>query len=116
MCVVIPSYNNIPNNRYQKILRTINYQNYSNYHIVFIDDASSDATFEESKKYAKEVLKIPDSKIYFHQNSKQKFATYNIRLAAHEFCQPDEIFVLVDGDDELVGRNVFRLLNSAYKS
>lgn len=45
MCVVVPSYNNIPNNRYKKILNTIYYQNYSNYHIVFIDDCSTDATF-----------------------------------------------------------------------
>ena len=45
MCVVVPSYNNIPNNRYKKILNTIYYQNYSNYHIVFIDDFSNDDTF-----------------------------------------------------------------------
>ena len=44
MCVVVLSNNNIENNRYQKVLDTIKYQEYENYHIVFIDDVSVDDT------------------------------------------------------------------------
>lgn len=39
-CVVIPSYNNVKNNRYIHNLNSILQQDYSNYRIVFIDDAS----------------------------------------------------------------------------
>ena len=39
----------------------------------------------------------------------------NLRKAAMEYCQPEEIFVIVDGDDELLGRQVFKLFNSVFQ-
>ena len=45
MCVVVLSNNNIQNDRYKKVMDTISMQHYTNYHIVFIDDASQDNTF-----------------------------------------------------------------------
>lgn len=48
LCVIIPSYNNIDDDRYRKVLDTIKMQNYSNYHMVFIDDASTDETYERT--------------------------------------------------------------------
>lgn len=44
---------NIEDNRYRKVLKTIKQQNYTNYHIIFIDDASTDQTFEKSEEYMK---------------------------------------------------------------
>lgn len=41
-CLTVLSHNNIQNNRYLKAIESIVHQKYSNYHIVFIDDASSD--------------------------------------------------------------------------
>ena len=48
----MPSYNNIDHDRYKKVLKTIFYQEYSNFHVVFIDDASTDETFTQTKLYA----------------------------------------------------------------
>ena len=48
-CVIIISHNNVENDRYLKNLQTIKYQNYQNYHIVFIDDDSTDDTFDKVK-------------------------------------------------------------------
>ena len=50
------------------------------------------------------------------RNKEKKYATFNIRQAILEHCVEDSIVVLVDGDDELVGRYVFSLLNAAYQS
>ena len=51
MCVVVLSHNNVEDNRYKKIMQTILYQNYTNYHIVFIDDFSIDGTLEATQQY-----------------------------------------------------------------
>ena len=40
----------------------------------------------------------------------------NFYWAAHEFCKPYEIFMIVDGDDELIGKQVFKLFNSIYQN
>ena len=96
------------------MLKTIFYQKYDNYHIVLIDDASTDDTLEATKRYAEE-LGFDSEKIKYKRNNEQKFATYNLRYAAFDFCKPEEVFVIVDGDDELIGRYVFKLISSFYQ-
>lgn len=49
------------------------------------------------------------------KNDKQMFATYNIQNAIHNYCQEKEVAVLVDGDDELLGTQVFKLINFGYQ-
>jgi hypothetical protein len=39
----------------------------------------------------------------------------NILNAAKTFCRPTDIFVVVDGDDELIGKQVLKLLNSVFQ-
>jgi hypothetical protein len=38
----------------------------------------------------------------------------NIYRAASEYCDKDDILALVDGDDELLGVNIFKVFNSVY--
>ena len=40
---------------------------------------------------------------------------FNLRRAALEYCRPNEIFLIVDGDDELLGRQVLKLFNSLFQ-
>jgi len=40
----------------------------------------------------------------------------NLRRAANQLCQPEEIYLIVDGDDELIGRKVLSLFNSVFQS
>lgn len=39
---------------------------------------------------------------------------HNIYFAVYDHCRPGQILAIVDGDDELVGRQVFKLFNAAY--
>lgn len=41
-------------------------------------------------------------------------ALTNILDAAHNFCKPEEIFIVVDGDDYLLGYLVFKLFNYGF--
>jgi hypothetical protein len=36
-------------------------------------------------------------------------------MAAHQYCNSGEIMVFLDGDDALIGRQVFSLLNAVYQ-
>lgn len=42
-------------------------------------------------------------------------AMYNLRRAALEFCKPEEVFLIVDGDDELLGRQVLKLFSAFFQ-
>ncbi len=48
-------------------------------------------------------------------NDKNMLNSHNIYEAAHNNCQLGEIMVPVDGDDALIGRQVFSLLNAFYQ-
>lgn len=39
----------------------------------------------------------------------------NLRRAAKEFCKPFEIFMIIDGDDEIIGRQILKLYNSIFQ-
>lgn len=39
----------------------------------------------------------------------------NIYRAAHQFCQPHEIFMIIDGDDELIGTQILKLYNALFQ-
>jgi hypothetical protein len=39
----------------------------------------------------------------------------NLRYAAQNFCSPTDIFMIVDGDDELIGKQVLKLFNAVFQ-
>jgi glycosyltransferase involved in cell wall biosynthesis len=90
-------------------------QEYTNYHIVFIDDASTDGTGEQVQAFLDSQSKIPRDKFIMIKNTEQKRAMPNLRRAARELCKPEDIFIIVDGDDELVGRQVLKLFNAVFQ-
>lgn len=61
-CIIIPSYKN--QDKYLRNLNSILQQDYDNYHIVYIDDASKDGTAEKVKSYI-DKYKVPESRLLF---------------------------------------------------
>jgi glycosyltransferase involved in cell wall biosynthesis len=114
-CIVVPSHNNADNDRHIKNMRTIIMQDYSNYHIVFIDDASTDRTGEQVAEFMANQTKVPPERFLLVRNEEQLRAMPNLRRAAREFCKPYEIFMIIDGDDELLGRQVLKLFNAVFQ-
>ena len=39
---------------------------------------------------------------------------YNIYRGVYDHCKKGEILLVIDGDDELIGKYVFKLINAAY--
>lgn len=54
MCVFIPSYNNAKSRLYLRNLDSIFQQEYKNYHLVYVNDASTDGTGDYVKSYMEE--------------------------------------------------------------
>ena len=67
ICVVIPSYNNFANIRFMFNLKSVLDQDYSNYHIVYVDDNSNDNTGNYAEKYFVK-HNIPDDKYVIIRN------------------------------------------------
>ena len=80
-------------------MRSILMQNYINYHIVFIDDASTDSTYNDIFNLMSNQKKLSSSQYVLIKNQEQKKAMFNLRMAANTYCEPHEIFIVVDGDD-----------------
>lgn len=88
-------------------------QNYTNYKVVIIDDASKDDTALLIQKYLN-YYKIAPERCELIVNKVNKKALENIYNAIVSNCNGYDIITIVDGDDELVGFNTLKVLNSVY--
>lgn len=110
ICVIIPSYNN--KDWYQRNLTSVLQQNYSNYHVMYIDDCSPDGTGE----LVEEFLQHYDhhKKVTLIKNLKRVGALANHWKAVHMI--PDHVIVVhCDGDDWFAHRNVLQRVNEEYQ-
>jgi glycosyltransferase involved in cell wall biosynthesis len=114
MCIIVPSYNNNANFRIEYNLNSIFQQNYSNYFVVIVNDASTDASDLLYRNYLDFWNFTPSSYVYI-SNPTRKMALENVYTANHEYCSADAIALTIDGDDELIGRNVLKIFNAAYQ-
>lgn len=108
--LIIPSYNN---EKYcLKNLLSVFEQDYQNYRVIYIDDASTDSTF----KRVEQVIKVfgMEGRVTLVRNETNQKATLNTYRAVH-MCQDDEVVVVLDGDDWLAHSNVLNYLNIVYE-
>lgn len=112
-CVVIPSYNNV---KYiVPCLNSVFIQNYHNWKMIFIDDASNDGTSELISRI-KLNSQLSDEKFtILKHETRMRSALYSFYQAANNFCNDDEVMVHLDGDDMLASSKVLTILNDIYK-
>jgi glycosyltransferase involved in cell wall biosynthesis len=114
--LVVPTFNNKGRNRYLKNLKSILMQNYTNYRLLVIDDGSNDGTGTAIVEELHKQTRISADRYSVVIHKERHFAMPNLRWAANYFCRPNDIFMIVDGDDELLGRQVLKLFNSVFQS
>ena len=107
---IVPSFNN--KSWHRQNLDSIFKQHYQNYRIIYISDASTDNTGNLVKKYINE--NGVGNKITLIENDHNQGALANTYKAAH-MCDPEEIIVIVDGDDWLYDVHVLEYLNRVYQ-
>lgn len=109
LVVCIPSYNNAL--YYEECLKSVFLQKYSNYRVIYIDDASSDNTYKLVVKYVND--NNQEDRVIVLKNSHNMGMLYNHCCMA-EFCEGHEIIVSLDGDDKFIDENVLSRINQAY--
>jgi glycosyltransferase involved in cell wall biosynthesis len=105
---VIPSYNNEEFVEYN--LASILNQTYQNYEVLYIDDASTDNTYNR-------VVEIisNDNRFKVVKREENKGAAYNYFFELEDYLNNDEdIIIHLDGDDWLYDENVLNNLNDFY--
>ena len=109
--IIIPSYNN--EKACEENLESVLIQTYKNYRIIFIDDASTDQTFEIVSNYIKK--NGLEERTQLIQNKKNIGAMHNFYNGYH-LCKDHEIIVTLDGDDLLAHKDVLAKLNMYYQN
>lgn len=107
--IVTCSYNN--NKYYKWNLDSVLSQEYTNYHVIYVDDCSSDDTYNLVKKYI-EGHPAAEHFILVH-NEERKKALANLYYAIHS-CKSTDIILILDGDDRFAHNRVLRRINEAY--
>ncbi len=103
------SYNN--KQFYEKNLKSILDQDYSNYRVIYIDDCSTDGMSEKVQGFLKEY--DTENRVSYIRNKTNRGPPKNHYDAVHS-CNNDEIIVVVDGDDFLAHPQVLNRLNTYY--
>lgn len=107
--VLIPSYNN--RDWYEYNLGSALSQQYHNFRIIYVDDASTDGTGDLVEAYVREW--DTEQRVTLIHNPKRLGALYNTHRGVW-LCQPDEIVAILDGDDWFAHEHVLEKLNQAY--
>ena len=102
--IITPFYN--PGEFLETCVNTLMSQKYENFKVLFVDDCSTDGSFDK--------LPHDNEKAVVIKNETRKTALENIHDAIVNHCEPDDIVVLVDGDDWLPNKNVLSYINDFY--
>jgi glycosyltransferase involved in cell wall biosynthesis len=97
----------------EKNLTSIISQKYQNYDIFYIDDNSTDYTFEKAKQIL-EQNEFPEDRVEISKNAFNKGKMENVYNCIKN-SKEGTIVVIVDGDDWLINNRVLSLLNKVYE-
>lgn len=109
--IMVASYNN--ETWVQQNLDSIFSQDCDQFHLIYIDDCSSDNTFKLAEEYIVKHNKTSSSTLI--KNSYRRGACANYYQAAH-LCDDDDILLFVDGDDCLENNHVIKEIIEVYKT
>lgn len=91
----------------ERCINSLLTQKYDNFKVIFVDDASTDNSWN--------LLPHDNEKAICIRNSVNVTALPNIHNAVMQHCEPNDIVALVDGDDWLINKNVLSFVDDFYK-
>lgn len=102
--VIVPGYN--PGEFIEKCYASLASQKYDNFRAIFIDDCSTDGSFINLPK---------DNRFIMLRNEIRKTALENLHNAIMDYCQSDEIVVILDSDDWFPNKKVLQHIDEQYQ-
>lgn len=107
--VLICSYNN--KNYYQQNLLSLFKQDYDNWTAYYIDDCSTDGTYELAYNFAKQHNML--DKMHFIKNEQNLGAMANQYHVITQ-CADDCVMAILDGDDQFYDATVLKYISEVY--
>ncbi len=108
--IIIPAYNCV--NTLPKSMQILSAQTYANWQAIIINDASTDNTGAIAKTHAE-----ADPKFRILNNPKNVGVGQNIITGIKMLCdRPDDVIVIVDGDDRLLDNTVLEAVDRVYEN
>jgi glycosyltransferase involved in cell wall biosynthesis len=89
--------------------------NYTNFHIVYIDDNSPNNEVYKIYEYLKNANMRLKNRIKIVHNLQKLNNLINLYVYSKKYCNDDNIVVFCDADDSLLGRQTLKLLNYVYQ-
>lgn len=106
---VIYSYNNAK--WFKRNLESILYQNYPYWRAIYIDDCSTDNTFQLLHEF---IHKSKEKHKFTLLHNKKELGASFSKYRGINLCKDDEICILIDGSDWLYSNDVLTFLNKIY--
>ena len=93
----------------------MNRQNYTNFHIVWVDDNSPDQSAYHIARYlAKQNLRL-NNRIKIIRNLQRVGSLGNLYFWSRKYCNDGEIVVAVDSDDSLIGVQAMKVFSAVHR-
>ena len=104
--IISPTYNS---ERYiNNCIESVVSQDYDNYEMIVIDDASTDNTYNIAKRWESDKIKVI-------RNEENKGAVRNQIESIRKYCKEDDIVMFLDGDDSFINDNeILHFYNNLY--
>ena len=104
--IISPTYNS---ERYiNNCIESVVSQDYDNYEMIVIDDASTDNTYNIVKRWESDKIKVI-------RNEENKGAVRNQIESIRKYCKEDDIVMFLDGDDSFINDNeILHFYNNLY--
>jgi glycosyltransferase involved in cell wall biosynthesis len=114
---VSAGYNIFSKNKHKLYFDSIERQNYSNYHILYVDDNSPDQSAYRILDYLNSTTNSKiKGRITIIRTLQNLGGMANFLLWAEKYCVQDSIVANPDPDDILAGTQSLQILNAAYKN
>jgi glycosyltransferase involved in cell wall biosynthesis len=104
--IITPFYN--PGPFLEQCVSSAISQNYDNYKIIYVDDMSTDGSYDKLPK--------DDERVVVIRNEVRKTALENLHNAIMNHCDPEDIVVILDGDDWFPNKKVLQYVNEQYQT
>ena len=102
------------NRRHQQLFESLERQNYSNYHLVYVDDNSPREEVDGMLKFLRENRTRVNNRIKYLHTNQHIGSLANHRYFIRKYCNPEDIVLIVDADDYLIGAQTLKIINHAY--
>lgn len=115
MCIYASGYKSYLKNVYSQFFESVDRLNYTNYHIVYVDDNSPSDNIEGILQFLQKSDFRFKNKIKIINNKQHLGGLGNLYIWINKYCNEGDIVVHADSDDWFIGSQVLKVLNAVYQ-